>query len=208
MALLSYELEASESGAGARLCALVDVGFPCNLTCRGCARGRQRGRPARAPLLAVAERLAILVEEESPRTVSAVLFGGEPMLDLDAIVASSTRVRDACARAGVGYACAVITNALLLDGYAARRLSRAGVGTVQVTLPLAPHDDEGEPAAVDVQRVARVVRNVREVREEVDVVVRCEVEGADELREALAIVRVLESAYATHLCYRVVGSAG
>ncbi len=192
MPLLSYEIQASEASPGTRLHALVDLGFPCNLTCPGCARGRQRGRPARATLFAIAEQLAVLVEEVVAAAVSVVLFGGEPMLDLDAVVATSARVWDSCARVGCGYEGAVITNALLLDGYAARRLARAGIGMVQVTLPSRPRGADGAHAAIDVQRVARVVRNVREAREEVGLLIRCEVDGTEELREALTVVRVLE----------------
>ncbi len=189
MALLSYELEPSGTMPGPRLRALVDMGFPCNLTCPGCARGRQRGRPARGPLLAVADRLAELVVETGASAVSVVVFGGEPMLDLDAVVGTASRVRDACERAGCGHEAALITNALLLDGYAARRLSRAGVGTIQVTLP-AP-GREGQ-VGFELQRVARVVRNARDARDDVDLVIRCEVDGTDDLREALTVVRVLE----------------
>ena len=192
MSLLSYELEPADPLPGPRLRALVDLAFPCNLSCPGCARGRQRGRPARAALLGVAERLASLVEETGAAATSAVMFGGEPMLDLDAVVGASSRVRDACARAGCGYESAVITNALLLDGYAARRLARAGIGTVQVTLPSPPREAEDARASLDVQRVARVVRNVREARDEVELVLRCEVSANDDLREALMVVRVLE----------------
>ena len=77
------------------------------------------------------------------------------MLDLDAVVGASSRGRDACARAGCGYESAVITNAVLLDGYAARRLARAGIGTVQETLPSPPREAEGVRAAIDVQRATR-----------------------------------------------------
>ena len=192
MSLLSYELEPSDAQPGPRLRALVDLGFPCNLSCPGCARGRQRGRPARAALLGVADRLASLVDETGASATSAVLFGGEPMLDLDAVVGASSRVRDACARAGCGYEGAVITNALLLDGYAARRLARSGIGTVQVTLPSSLREPDGAHASIDVQRVARVVRTVREARDEVELVLRCQVTANDDLREALTVVRVLE----------------
>jgi MoaA/NifB/PqqE/SkfB family radical SAM enzyme len=192
MSLLSYDLEPSDTLPGPRLRAVVDIAFPCNLSCPGCARGRQRGRPARGALLAVADRLASLVDETGAAATSAVLFGGEPMLDLDAVVGASSRVRDACARAGCGYEGAVITNALLLDGYAARRLARSGIGTVQVTLRSAPRGPDGMHVSIDVQRVARMVRNLREARNEVDVLLRAEVSGDDDLREALTVVRVLE----------------
>ena len=86
----------------------------------------------------------------------------------------------------------MITNALLLDGYAARRLARSGIGTVQVTLPSSLREPDGAHASIDVQRVARVVRNVREARDEVELVLRCEVTANDDLREALTVVRVLE----------------
>jgi sulfatase maturation enzyme AslB (radical SAM superfamily) len=117
------------------------------------------------------------------------MFGGEPLLDTEAVVTASARVRDACARAGCGYDAAVITNATLLDGFGARRLSRAGVRTLQVTIPVGRR---GAGGALDHQRFARILRSVREAREELDVLVRFEVDGTDDLREALSTVRVLE----------------
>lgn len=189
MALFAYDLEQTEGLPGPRLKALFDLGFPCNLTCGGCARVRQRGRPNRAAALAVAERLAELVAETASAATSVVLFGGEPLLDVDAVVTASARVRDACARTGSGYEATVITNATLLDGFGARRLSRAGVTTLQVTVPVGRR---GAGDALDQQRFARVVRSVREAREELDVLVRFEVDGTEDLREALSTVRVLE----------------
>jgi sulfatase maturation enzyme AslB (radical SAM superfamily) len=117
------------------------------------------------------------------------MFGGEPLIDADAVATASTRVRDACARAGCGYEATVITNATLLDGFGARRLSRAGVTALQVTIPVARR---GAHAALDQQRFARVLRSVREAREVLEVLVRFEVNGTDDLREALSTVRVLE----------------
>lgn len=189
MAVLAYDLDPTEGLAGPRLKALFDLGFPCNLTCGECARGRQRGRPNRAAALAVAERLAGLVAETATAATSVVMFGGEPLLDTDAVVTASIRVRDACARAGCGYDATVITNATLLDGFGARRLSRAGVSTLQIPIPVGRR---GAGGALDHQRFARILRSVREAREELDVLVRFEVDGTDDLREALSTVRVLE----------------
>lgn len=189
MAILAYDLDPTEGFAGPRLKALLDLGFPCNLTCGECARGRQRGRPNRAAALAVAERLARLVAETASASASVVMFGGEPLLDTDAVVTASARVRDACARAGCGYDATVITNATLLDGFGARRLSRAGVTTLQVTIPVGRR---GAGGALGQQRFARILRSAREAREELDVLFRFEVDGTDDLREALSTVRVLE----------------
>ncbi len=190
MAVLAYDLDPTEGLAGPRLKALLDLGFPCNLTCGGCARGRQRGRPNRAAPLAVADRLAGLVAETAAGAASLVLFGGEPLLDTDVVVACSARVRDACARDGCGYDATVITNATLLDGFGARRLSRAGVTTLQVTLPVGAR--AASRSSLDQQRFARILRSIREARAELDVLVRFEVDGAEDLREALSTVRVLE----------------
>jgi sulfatase maturation enzyme AslB (radical SAM superfamily) len=192
MPLLDYDLEPREGAAAPRLRARVDLGLPCNLRCDGCARCRQRGRPSRAALTAVAERTASLVEETGAGAVSLVVFGGEPLLDLDAVLATSMRVRDACERRGCAYDAAVITNATLLDGPAARRLARAGVGVLQVTVPAQQRPPGSERAREDVQQLARIIRNVREAHDDVDLVIRCEVNGTDDLRDALSTVRVLE----------------
>ena len=194
MALLAYELEPQEGTAEPRLLARIDLGFPCNLTCDGCVRWQHAGPPSRAAVSAVGERTASLVEETSAGAVSLVLFGGEPLLDLDAVLSASTRVRDACVRRGCGYDAAVITNATLLDRYAGRRLARAGVRVLQVTVPAEarPPGAEGSDVDIDVHRFARIVRNVRDAHDEVDLVIRCEVNGTDDLRDALSRVQVLE----------------
>lgn len=190
MAILAYDLDATEGLGGPRLRALLDLGFPCNLACGGCARGRQRGRPNRSAALAVADRLAGLVGETGAAATSLVLFGGEPLLDADAVVSCSALVRDACAREGCGYEATVMTNATLLDGFVARRLSRAGVTTLQVTIPV--RGRVAPEGSLDRQRFARMVRSMREARDELEVLVRFEVNGTDDLREALSTVRVLE----------------
>lgn len=185
MALLSCDVQPSGLGK-ARLQALVDLCFPCNLACPGCTRGRQRGLPNRAAALAVAGRLAEAARAEQVVAVSAVFYGGEPLLDADALCAAAGRVRDACAAEGRGYDAAVVTNGLLLDAGTAHRIARAGVSTVQIGFPA------GEESPGGVHRLLQAVRNARAAREALDVLVRVEMDGPGELRAALELVSLLD----------------
>lgn len=189
MALLSCELEPSGAG-GARLIGLVDVAFPCTLSCAGCARGRRHGVPNGAAVAAVAAQLADRAERDDVEHVAVVFFGGEPLLDVEAVAEASGCIRDACARAGRGYDAAIITTGTLLDALTAGRLARAGFTAAQLTLP-ANRGADG-CCAVDVRRIARVVRNARAARGDLELLIRMEVSGAGELRAALALVRIFE----------------
>jgi MoaA/NifB/PqqE/SkfB family radical SAM enzyme len=194
MALLAHALHPSSRGRP-RLRALFDVAFPCNLACEGCPRGRRSGRPGRAAVgavAAVADELADAAEECGASAVSLVVYGGEPLLDVDAIAAAGARVRDACARRGAGYDAALITNATLLDGGVARRLARSGFGTLQVNVPAPRPDGAGRVSPRGGSPLERALENTREARDELALVVRCEVASAGGLRDALGLVRLLE----------------
>jgi MoaA/NifB/PqqE/SkfB family radical SAM enzyme len=166
----------------------VDLAFPCNLACVGCARGRQRGSPNGGAGRVVAERLAAAAAAEPVVAVSAVFYGGEPLLDPDALCAGVGAVRDACAAAGRGFEATVTTNGLLLDDAAARRLARAGVDTVQVGLR------SKESGGAEPRQVAAAIRNARAAREALDVLVRVEMDGPGELKAALELDALLDQA--------------
>jgi sulfatase maturation enzyme AslB (radical SAM superfamily) len=190
MALLAQVVHTPDAGPP-HLTALLDVAFPCNLACEGCERGARPGRPNRAAVAKLAERLVGLLEDSEAGYVSLAVYGGEPLLDVDAIVCAGARVRDGCARLGLAYDAALITNATLLEGASARRLARAGFDTVQVTIPARPRHG-ARALERDAARLARVTRNAREAQEELDLVVRCEIASSDDLREALDVVRLIE----------------
>lgn len=192
MALLAHALHTPAVGP-ARLAALLDVAFPCNLACEGCARGERGGRPNREAVAALAGRLPDVVEGSGARAVSLLVYGGEPLLDVGAIASAAESVRDACARRGLGYDAALITNATLLERGVGRILAGAGFRTVQVTIPARRRAGATARAVErDAIRLARVVRNTREAGADLDVVVRCEVANGADLREALGVVRLLE----------------
>jgi sulfatase maturation enzyme AslB (radical SAM superfamily) len=190
VALLCCEVEPSGPTGGAKVRALLDLAFPCNLSCAGCARGRHGGLPEGAAVAAVAARLAARAGEDGVEDVVAVFFGGEPLLDVDTVTQASRQVRDVCAAAGRGYEAAVLTNGLLLDRLAAGHLAGAGFTTVQLTTPSERGADGRR--LLDVRRIDRIVRAARAAREELDVLVRIEVSGSEELRQALTLVRILE----------------
>jgi hypothetical protein len=187
VALLSWDVTPSGPSGGARLRALVDVCFPCNLACEGCTRGRQRGLPNRAAACAVAERLAALCALERVDAVSAVFYGGEPLLDVDALCAAVSSVRDACGEAGRGFEASVVSNGLLLDVVSAERLGRAGVSAIQIGFPAVAATD-----APGLQQMALAVRNARAARDTLEVLLRVEMDGPGGLGSALEVVSRLD----------------
>jgi len=190
VALLSCDLSPAGPLGGARLLALVDVCFPCDLSCRDCSRGRQRGIPNRSAALAVGARLADVAASAPVETVSAVFFGGEPLLDAEALCAAAGAVRDACQAAGRAFEASVMTNGLLLDDAAGRRLAGAGFTSVQIGLPAVP--GPRAHGAPDLQRLALALRNARAARDALDVLVRIETDGPGQLRAALDVVSLLD----------------
>jgi MoaA/NifB/PqqE/SkfB family radical SAM enzyme len=195
MALLAHALAPDDAGPP-RLTALLDLAFPCNLSCEGCERGERAGRPNAAAVEAVATRLSAAVAESPAGAVSLLVYGGEPLLDAEAVLSAGAIVRDACARRGLGYDAALITNATLLGDDLAWRLAEVGFGTIQVNVPAPPRpiSRRGRSAAPerDPALLAHVARNAREAHAAADVVVRCEVTSTADLRDALDVVRVFE----------------
>jgi len=61
-------------------------------------------------------------------------FGGEPLLEIEAIRRLTAKLRGACETAGKTYSAEVVTNGVLLDARIASDLADLGVGEAQITL--------------------------------------------------------------------------
>lgn len=61
-------------------------------------------------------------------------FGGEPLLEMEAIRRLTAKLRSTCDTAGKTYSAEVVTNGVLLDAKVASDLAALGVGEAQVTL--------------------------------------------------------------------------
>jgi sulfatase maturation enzyme AslB (radical SAM superfamily) len=192
MGLVAYDL-GMERAAGARvLRALVDLGFPCNLACAGCAR-RRSPPPDAVALEDLAENLARAVEESEPARAAVVFYGGEPLLDVEGVAQASAAIRAACRRLGAAYDATVITNGTLLDERAALALAAAGVLKVQVTLAGPPPMHDGRRPLGGAGSFHRILRNLRGARQHLAVLVRCDVAEGCGLGAVADLVRLLEA---------------
>src|SRR5512138_1426200 len=192
MGLVAYDV-GKERAAGTRvLRALVDLGFPCNLACAGCAR-RRSPPPDPVALEDLAANLARAVADAGPERAAVVFYGGEPLLDVDGLSRASAAIRVACRRLGATYDASVITNGTLLDDRAAVALAAAGIGKVQVTLAGPPPLHDGRRPLAGAGSFHRILRNLRTARRHVSVLVRCDVAEGCGLGAVADLVRLLEA---------------
>lgn len=192
MGLVAYDV-GRERAAGTRvLRALVDLGFPCNLACAGCAR-RRSPPPDAVALEDLAANLARGIVESAPAQTAVVFYGGEPLLDVDGVARASAALRTACRRIGAEYDASVITNGTLLDERAADALAAAGISKVQVTLAGPPPLHDGRRPLAGAGSFHRILRNLRAARRHLDVLLRCDVAEGCGLGAVADLVRLLEA---------------
>jgi sulfatase maturation enzyme AslB (radical SAM superfamily) len=170
-----------------RSVCLVDLHLPCNMRCEGCDGSSPHAAPL-TPAMIEALSVGILarVDEERADALDLALYGGEPLLDLDAVLKLSSDVQRRCAARGVAYAGHLITNGSLLADVEPMRLARSGLTRVQVTL-------DGVGAAHDRRRhmldgtssFERVVEGLRKARGSVALLVRATAEALTEEIEDL-----------------------
>jgi len=157
-----------------RSVCLVDLHLPCNMQCDGCD-GSSPHAALLTPQLVEALSTGIMarVDEERADALDLALYGGEPLLDLEAVLTLSADVRRRCAARGVAYTGHLITNGSLLAEVEPGRLAACGLTRVQVTL-------DGVGAVHDARRrmldgtssFERVVEGLRRARGSVAILVR------------------------------------
>jgi sulfatase maturation enzyme AslB (radical SAM superfamily) len=186
--LLEDEISADpmEPPEGEALDYLLDVQMPCNMRCAGC-----EGRPDAVALTDEASRtlsdgVLAAARARGATSLSLALYGGEPLLDAERVLALSTRVRRGCEERGVTYAGHLITNGTLLSSVRPLRLVEAGFRAVQVTL-------EGVRCVHDARRRmldgggswTHVVEGLKHALEGAAVVVRAPADGLSPVEELL-----------------------
>jgi sulfatase maturation enzyme AslB (radical SAM superfamily) len=162
-----------------RSVCLVDLHLPCNMCCDGCEGASPHAAPLTPGLVeALSAGILARVDEERADSLDLALYGGEPLLDLDAVLALSDDVRRRCAARGVACAGHLITNGSLLADVEPGRLASSGLTRVQVTL-------DGVGAVHDRRRrmldgtssFGRVVEGLRRARGTVALLVRATAES-------------------------------
>jgi uncharacterized protein len=112
----------------------------CNFACEYCYQGDHAdyGRTAAKMSIETAGRVADWVtrrvDDVRPRTVVLTFFGGEPLLNVPAMVEIAERCARHAASRGVTQIVNIITNGLLLTPEIAERMKPLGLTGVKVTL--------------------------------------------------------------------------
>ncbi|HET9596184.1 MAG TPA: 4Fe-4S cluster-binding domain-containing protein [Anaeromyxobacteraceae bacterium] len=176
---LRCRAEGAEDRVAGRSVCLVDLHLPCNMACEGCDGASPHAALLTPSLLeSLSAGILARVDEERADALDLALYGGEPLLDVDAVVALSADVRRRCAARGVAYAGHLITNGSLLADVDPERLALAGIGRVQVTLDgVGTVHDRRRRMLDGTSSFGRVVEGLRRARGRVTLLVRATAES-------------------------------
>jgi uncharacterized protein len=115
-----------------------------------------------------AQRTAAWIEHEiervRPTRLVLTFFGGEPLLNLEAMLAIARRCHAAASRLGIEQAVAIVTNGLLLTPAVVTALLPSGLRAVKVTLD-GDRDahDRARPLRGGQPTFDRIIENIRQV---------------------------------------------
>lgn len=149
------------------LCVTVLTTLRCNLSCVYCVQG---GHPPHAPHMtleradAVGAWLATRLDEVQPARLVVTFFGGEPLLNLQALERVALHAHRAAVARGIEVSLAIVTNGLLLTRPIVEWLLPLGLKSVKVTLDGdAPAHDRLRPTRGGGGSFDVIVENLRAV---------------------------------------------
>ncbi|MEI6666751.1 MAG: radical SAM protein [Acidobacteriota bacterium] len=126
----------------------------CNFACRYCYQGSQNDPPRAAAAMsattaaAVARWIEAQLDQVKPRRLVLTFFGGEPLLNVPAMLSLADACWQASRTRGVQQLINIITNGLLLTPAIVERMKPFGLNGVKVTL-------DGDRATHDRMRPTR-----------------------------------------------------
>jgi len=104
----------------------------CNMSCHYCFESKTTQCLSACLQDSLVERVS--VDLAGYEGLHVQWFGGEPLLEIEAIRRLTAKLRGACETAGKSYSAEVVTNGVLLDAKIASDLADLGVGEAQITL--------------------------------------------------------------------------
>jgi uncharacterized protein len=175
-ALESHFEEFREDASQLRVTILTTL--QCNFACQYCYQGEHAdfGRPAEKMSLETSARVADWIEgqvdEVRPRRLVLTFFGGEPLLNVPAMIDIAERCWRHARSLGVTQLVNIITNGLLLSPEIVDRMTPFGLSGVKVTLD-GDRDthDRVRPLRGGQGTFDRIIENVRRVAHLVPVTV-------------------------------------
>lgn len=134
--ILESMKEKRESDQSSEITIAIGITTACNYRCRYCF---EKGLIPNSMSDICAEKLFEFIQaecgaNEKLRMLRIVWFGGEPTLEYQNMINISHSIQDFCARRGIQYSGALITNGSLLDKWRISKLLDAGVRRIQITL--------------------------------------------------------------------------
>lgn len=169
---VSHRLGRAAYGGGETLAAKVLTTMACNLDCVYCFESKMERSPRLTPDAAarVVERLVSRVEETGAAKLAVDFYGGEPLLNPEAIEVVAGGLQAWCRENGRQFSCSLTTNGTLLTKAMVERLRPLGLTAARVSLDgvAALHDArrpfrnrQGSPHAAIMANLAEVADLVR-----------------------------------------------
>ena len=165
----------------------------CNFGCHYCFQGLDKPLTKMTPKVRAATKAYILEQLKGKRSFHMTWYGGEPLMDQEAIWDISEAVTEYCDENGIRYTAMMISNGYKMTVAVAEKLQKARVGRVQITI-------DGDPESHDSRRhltsgrgtFAKIIDNIREVtsRGLLKVSVRVNMDGENE-EEAVRLLDIL-----------------
>lgn len=129
--------DAIQANASGSFVATVLTSMSCNLRCTYCYEKEHLSRGQfMSPNMAskVSQWLISRIAEFNIKRMNVVFFGGEPLLNCNAIESVGATLAESCRAFGIEWKAGVVTNGTLLTEEVARILARSGVSWAKVTL--------------------------------------------------------------------------
>lgn len=139
-----YEEKILSTSSGSFVATIL-TSMSCNLRCSYCYEQEHLSNAqfmSSEMISRVSNWLIWKIAEQDIKRMNVVFFGGEPLLNCNAIESISATLAESCKVFGIEWKAGVITNGTLLTAEVARILARAGVSWAKVTI-------DGDEAAHD-----------------------------------------------------------
>jgi uncharacterized protein len=147
------------------LTVAVILGLECNFACKYCFQGEQKGKKSMTD--ATAEQLAAYIEKRfSPgkKKLQLQLYGGEPLLYKQRIVALAARLKPFVESRGGEFTIDLVSNGSLLTPQVVDELNQWGLDGVKVTLDGPPENhNHFRPFKNGAPSFAAIVNNLAKV---------------------------------------------
>jgi len=167
----------------------------CNFGCHYCFQGLDKPLTKMTPSVRAATKAYLLEQIEGRKSFHLTWYGGEPLMDMDAIWDISEEAIKYCDGHGIRYSSMMISNGYKMTVPVAEKLKKARVAKVQITL-------DGDEATHDSRRhltsgrgtFAKIIDNIKAVTERrlIKVSIRVNIDGENEA-QARKVLDILQA---------------